>query len=123
MQAYAEAAEAAAQGAPQLPPVNEQNGGETSWGSWEQTKTEVTAYVTLPEGVKPRECNVKFSSTAVKVVVKGQAAPVLDDTLAGAVIADGCFWEIAKVSLPCCGVNRSMPPVGGSAGIGTRAAS
>jgi len=96
MQAYAEHAEAAAKGAPQLPPVNEQNGGDTSWGRWEQTKTEVTAYVTLPEGVKPRDCNVKFSSTAIKLVVKGQTAPLLDDTLAGAVIADGCFWEINK---------------------------
>eukprot|EP00966_Prymnesium_polylepis_P128230 2965740-Prymnesium_polylepis.1 len=58
MQAYAEHAEAAANGAPQLPPVNDKNGGETSWGSWEQTKPEVTAFVKLPPGVKPRDCNV-----------------------------------------------------------------
>uniref|UniRef100_A0A7S4MF94 CS domain-containing protein n=1 Tax=Prymnesium polylepis TaxID=72548 RepID=A0A7S4MF94_9EUKA len=99
MQAYAEHAEAAANGAPQLPPVNDKNGGETSWGSWEQTKPEVTAFVKLPPGVKPRDCNVKFSSTAIKVSVKGQPDPLLDDMLAAAVVADGCFWEISEGSM------------------------
>ncbi|KAL1524026.1 hypothetical protein AB1Y20_018940 [Prymnesium parvum] len=99
MQAYAERAAEVAAGAPSRPPVNEQNGGKSSWGTWEQTKTEVTLFLPLPEGAKPRDCQVKFSSTAIKVMVKGQLAPLLDGTLAAAVIANDCFWEIQQGSL------------------------
>ncbi|KAL3919938.1 MAG: hypothetical protein SGPRY_005451 [Prymnesium sp.] len=99
MVAYAERAAEVAAGAPALPQVNEANGGETAWGRWEQTKPEVTLFLPLPEGTKPRDCTVKFTSTAIKATVRGQPAPLLDDTLSAAVVADGCYWELQKGSL------------------------
>lgn len=95
MQAYAERAREIAAGAPELPHVNDKNGGETTWGTWEQTKNEITMYLTLPEGTRAGDCSVRFSSSAIKIAVKGRV--LLDDTLSSTVVADECYWEIQKV--------------------------
>ena len=39
--------------------VDDKNGGGAGWGRWEQTKTEVTAFIKLPKGTRGRELQAR----------------------------------------------------------------
>eukprot|EP00665_Eupelagonemidae_sp_cell47_P001942 gene1943-7961_t len=84
-------------GVPKPPPpqpgeFNEKNGGDTAWGRWEQTQEEVHGYVTVPENTRARELQVKFTTTSIKVSLKG--SELMGGTLCAAVVADDCYWEM-----------------------------
>ena len=77
-----------------LKPVNDKNGGDASWGRWEQTKADAVAFIQLPAGTRAKMINVAFTSTAVSVKLLSTKETLMQGALAFSVIADECYWEI-----------------------------
>ena len=75
-------------------PVNDNNGGNASWGRWEQTKTDVVCFLQLPAGTRGKFLKVGFTSTTVSVQLLTTKDTLMEGPLAFSVIADDCYWEI-----------------------------
>ena len=76
----------------QLVPVNDKNGGSASWGTWEQTKEEITCFLELPAGTKARELKCVITSNTVTASLKGEV--LMQGPLVASVVADESYWEI-----------------------------
>ena len=77
-----------------LKDVNDKNGGDASWGWWEQTRGEAVGFIRLPAGTKGRHLRVTFTSTFVNAELLSTQEVLMQGPLAAAVIADDCHWEI-----------------------------
>lgn len=68
------------------PPVTE------DWGSWTQSQDEVELKISIPAGIKSKECQVVFKRQSIKVAVAKEVK--LDGALFGPVVPDDCTYTL-----------------------------
>ena len=77
--------------------VDDKNGGQASWGRWEQSKQEVTCILPLPAGTRGKELKVCITSTTVNAQLKGEV--LVQGGLTASVVADDSYWELNEGNL------------------------
>eukprot|EP00451_Oxyrrhis_marina_P009656 CAMPEP_0204321032 /NCGR_PEP_ID=MMETSP0469-20131031/7942_1 /ASSEMBLY_ACC=CAM_ASM_000384 /TAXON_ID=2969 /ORGANISM="Oxyrrhis marina" /LENGTH=294 /DNA_ID=CAMNT_0051302299 /DNA_START=61 /DNA_END=945 /DNA_ORIENTATION=+ len=74
-----------------------QTGGEEKEFKWSQSEEEVEVLVPVPSGTTKKDVTVKFGMATVTVAVCGR--PIVDGSLGGKVVPDGCTWTLVDDAL------------------------
>jgi hypothetical protein len=70
------------------------NGGKTDRYVWEQTESELTVIVPVPQGTRGKDMNVKIQADHLLVAMKGQT-PIIDGKLHQKLLVEGqSYWQI-----------------------------
>ena len=81
-----------------LDPIPKLHGSKTEKYLWEQTLGEVTAYIKIPKGLKPKDLVVKITSIDFLIGIKGKE-PMINEKLYKPIKSQDTIWQIEGETL------------------------
>jgi len=89
-------------------PTPEGLGQENERYKWNQTTSDVFFQFKIPEGIKGKQLEVTMKPETLKIILKGQEAPLLDAVLWDKIKVDESYWEVenGKVTFSLCKYHR-----------------